>query len=271
MLRVAAPASATEALAALGDPTVTATFGHGWEVAELPADLDPATVSVAPAPTTAPRLLVSDVDSTVILDEAIELLADRAGTRAEVAAVTERAMRGELDFAASLAERVATLAGLPVSVFADVAQAVRPTPGLTELLASATAGNCPVVLVSGGFHEILAHLTPGWGIPPQNVHANRLEVVDGRLTGRTRGPVIDRQAKADHLRTHAAALGVTARQAVAVGDGANDLAMIDAAGLGLAFCAKPVVAAAADGHISHRRLDVVAWLSGLPLPAEDNE
>jgi phosphoserine phosphatase len=197
-----------------------------------------------------PRLLVLDVDSTLIEQEVIELLAERAGTRAEVAAVTEAAMRGEIDFAASLAARVATLAGLPDTVIAASAADVTLTPGARELVAAVQEHGWTVALVSGGFAEIVGPLAHSLGI--ELYRANRLEVTDGTLTGRTYGPVIDRAAKAEALLEFAAELGVETVDTVAIGDGANDLDMIAAAGLGIAFNAKPAVREAADVSIEGR-------------------
>ncbi|MBU4214806.1 MAG: phosphoserine phosphatase SerB [Actinobacteria bacterium] len=191
-----------------------------------------------------------DVDSTLITAEVIELLADHAGSRVQVAAVTEAAMRGELDFAASLHARVATLAGLPVGLLDEVRAQLTLTPGATELLAELARRDWPVGLVSGGFLEVVAPLAATLGITM--VRANQLEVADGRLTGRVHGEVIDRAAKVAALRDYAAATGVPLADTVAVGDGANDLGMIELAGLGVAFGARPVVAAAADAAISGR-------------------
>ncbi|WP_452176752.1 phosphoserine phosphatase SerB [Georgenia ruanii] len=205
-------------------------------------------------------LLVTDVDSTFITAEVIELIAEHAGTREQVAEVTERAMRGELDFAASLRERVATLAGLDVAVLEDVRAAVTLTPGARELVEAVHAGGGRVGLVSGGFAEIVDPLARSLGI--DHVVANRLEVDGGRLTGRTVGPVIDRAAKETHLRAWARADGVPMERVVAVGDGANDLGMLAAAGLGVAFCAKPIVKAEAAAAVGFPRLDAVLGLVG---------
>lgn len=190
------------------------------------------------------RLLVLDVDSTLISQEVIELLAARAGSQDLVAAITERAMRGELDFAESLAERVATLKGLPTSVFHEVAAEVKFTPGAAELVAQARDAGWAVALVSGGFEEIVA--TIARHVSVSLFVANRLEVERGHLTGRTFGPVIDRNAKAVALKAFAAAEGVSLADTVAIGDGANDLGMMGLAGLSIAFAAKPVVREAAD-------------------------
>ena len=206
------------------------------------------------------RLVVMDVDSTLIRDEVIELLARHAGREAEVAAVTERAMRGELDFAESLHARVATLAGLPVSVFDDVIEAVRLTPGARTLVATLQDLGFAVALVSGGFVEVVKPLAKSLGI--KHVAANRLEVSDGVLTGKVKGEVVDRAMKATMLKKLAAAEGLPLSRTVAVGDGANDLDMLAAAGLGIAFNAKPAVRASADTALNFPYLDAVLYLLG---------
>jgi phosphoserine phosphatase len=208
------------------------------------------------------RLVVMDVDSTLIQDEVIELLAAHAGRQAEVAAVTERAMRGELDFAASLHERVACLAGLPVTVLDDVRAAVRLTPGARTLCRTLGRLGFTLAVVSGGFLEVVAPLAAELGI--HHAHANTLEVADGFLTGRVVGEVVDRAAKAAALRRFAAAEQLPLSRTVAVGDGANDLDMLAAAGLGIAFNAKPVVRAQADTAVNVPYLDAVLYLLGIP-------
>lgn len=214
------------------------------------------------------RLVVMDVDSTLIRDEVIELLARHAGREAEVAAVTERAMRGELDFAQSLHERVAALEGLPASVFEAVGEAVRLTPGARTLVATLKDLGFAVGLVSGGFMEVVEPLAESLGIT--HVHANRLEVVDGHLTGRVAGPVVDRAAKAETLRRFAAEEGLPLSRTVAIGDGANDLDMLAAAGLGIAFNAKPAVRASADTALNLPYLDAVLYLLGFSREEVDD-
>ncbi|GIG54434.1 phosphoserine phosphatase SerB [Demequina activiva] len=201
------------------------------------------------------RLIVLDVDSTLITSEVIEMIAARAGTEAEVAAVTEAAMRGEIDFGQSLRQRVATLAGVPDTVFAQVLDEVRFTPGAQELISTLQSRGWTAALVSGGFEEIVAPLAARVGI--SLFRANRLEVADARLTGRTVGPVIDRAAKAQALLEYCEQLGVDPADAVAVGDGANDLDMMAAAGLGIAFNAKPVVQELADAAVNEPSLTAV--------------
>jgi len=195
-----------------------------------------------------------DVDSTLITQEVVELLAEHAGSRAEVADITERAMRGELDFTESLRARVATLAGLPVSVFDAVLAEVVVTPGAVELLAELDRRGWPVGLVSGGFVEVVGPLADRLGIP--RYLANALEVEHGALTGRVAGEVVDRAVKARTLREFAAEAGVPLERTVAIGDGANDLDMLAEAGFGIAFNAKPVVCAQADAVVRDR-LDAV--------------
>lgn len=207
------------------------------------------------------RLVVMDVDSTLIQDEVIELIAAHAGTQDQVAAITAAAMRGELDFAQSLHERVATLAGLPVSILDDVRAAVRLTPGAETLVTTLKRLGFSVAVVSGGFLEVVAPLAEALGI--DHARANRLEISAGRLTGRVSGPVVDRAGKAIALREFAAAEGLPLERTVAIGDGANDLDMLAAAGLGVAFNAKPTVAAQAHTTISGPRLDAVLYLLGL--------
>ena len=225
-----------------------------------PAPAAPVSRALTDGPlvTEGPGLLVMDVDSTLIEQEVIELIAERAGTREQVAEVTARAMRGELDFAASLRERVATLAGVRESVFADVLAEVRPTRGAAELIEALHARGFRVGVVSGGFEEVVVPLAERLGI--DHVAANRLETDDGVLTGRVLGRIVDRQEKVRCLRTWAERDGVPMERTIAVGDGANDLGMLAAAGLGVAFCAKPVVVEQADAAVHVRDLRAVLQL-----------
>lgn len=191
-----------------------------------------------------PLLVVLDADSTLIRNEVIELIADEAGRGAEVAAATEAAMRGEVDFADSLRSRVAALRGVPVAAFARVIARIEPTPGVRELIAAVHARGGIVAVVSGGFHEVLDVVCPVLGVDVWQ--ANRLGVSDGVLSGVVDGHIVDAAAKAAALRAWADAYAVPTGATVAIGDGANDLKMLDAAALGLAFNPKPAVRRAAD-------------------------
>jgi len=224
---------------------------RGVDVAVVPAGLQRR----------AQRLVVMDVDSTVIQDEVIELFAAHAGCEAEVAGVTAAAMRGELDFEQSLHARVALLAGLDVSVVDKVRAEVRLTPGARTLIRTLKRLGYQVGVVSGGFTQVTDDLKERLGL--DFAAANTLEVVDGRLTGRVTGPIVDRAGKARLLREFAAQAGVPLSQTVAVGDGANDLDMLNAAGLGVAFNAKPLVRQAADTAVNVPFLDTVLYLLGI--------
>jgi phosphoserine phosphatase len=211
------------------------------------------------------RLIVMDVDSTLIQEEVIDLLAERVGCASEVAKITESAMRGELDFAASLRERAALLAGLDAAVLDSVRASLRLTPGARTLIRTLKRLGYKCGIVSGGFTAVIEPLAASLGI--DYVAANTLEVVNGQLTGRVLEPVIDRDGKTEALRTFARAAGVPLSQTVAVGDGANDLGMISAAGLGVAFNAKPVVQNAADTALNVPYLDTVLYLLGISRDA----
>jgi phosphoserine phosphatase len=207
------------------------------------------------------RLIVIDVDSTLIQDEVIELLAAHAGRLAEVAAVTSAAMRGELDFAESLRGRVALLAGLPVGVLDEVRAEIRLTPGARTLVRTLRRLGFTVAVVSGGFIEVVRPLAAELDI--DHAHANSLEVKDGFLTGELVGEIVDRQGKAEALRRFAAQEHLPMSRTVAIGDGANDLDMLAAAGLGIAFNAKPIVREQADTAVNVPYLDAVLYLLGI--------
>jgi phosphoserine phosphatase len=189
-------------------------------------------------------LVVLDADSTLIRNEVIELIAAEAGREAEVAAATEAAMRGEVDFATSLRSRVQALRGVSLDSFGRVLSRIEPTPGALELTAAVHERGGAVGVVSGGFHEILDEIAPPLGVDIWR--ANRLAVEDGRLSGFVDGDIVDASAKATALLEWADQLSVPAHRTIAIGDGANDLLMMAAAGLGLAFNAKPAVRARAD-------------------------
>ncbi|WP_371781421.1 phosphoserine phosphatase SerB [Streptosporangium subroseum] len=210
----------------------------------------------------AKRLIVMDVDSTLIQGEVIELLAAHAGCLEEVARVTEEAMRGELDFAESLRRRVALLEGLSEEVFEKVREEVVLTPGARTLVRTLKRLDYRFAIVSGGFTQLTDALVKDLGIDYSA--ANTLEVVDGLLTGRVIGEIVDRPGKARALERFALEAGIPISQTVAIGDGANDLDMIAKAGLGIAFNAKPVVRRAADAAVNVPYLDSILYLLGIP-------
>lgn len=246
------------------------------EMAELSAGLG-VDVAVERAGLTrrAKRLVVFDVDSTLIQGEVIELLAEKAGCAKEVQAVTEQAMRGELDFEQSLRDRVALLEGLPASTLDEVAAELELTPGARTTIRTLRRLGFHTGVVSGGFTQIIDALVDELGFDFSA--ANDLEVVDGKLTGRVLGEVVDRGGKARALRKFADSFGVPPAQCVAVGDGANDIDMLSAAGLGVAFNAKPALREVADTALSYPFLDAVLFVLGVTraeveaADAEDGE
>ncbi len=205
-------------------------------------------------------LVVLDADSTLIRNEVIELIADEAGRGAEVAAATEAAMRGEVDFAASLRSRVQTLAGVPLSAFSRVLARVEPTPGVHELVAAVHERGGAVGVVSGGFHEILDSVAPAIGVDVWR--ANRLATSGDALSGAVEGDIVDALGKAAALQEWAADADVPLSRTIAIGDGANDLRMMEVAGLGVAFNAKPAVRALADVVVG--RVDLSEVIALLP-------
>lgn len=242
--------------------------GHRWVSAadrlkDLPGDWYPAVLSADQVEIFKqhPPLVVFDVDSTLIHEEVIELLAAHAGKEQEVAEVTARAMRGEIDFADSLHHRVATLAGLPKEVLDEVAAAATLHAGAQELVNAVQRAGGYVYAVSGGFTHALEPLAQTLGL--DGFAANTLEIVDGKLTGKVTGRIIDRTAKAEMLRQWAGDHNVPLEATVAVGDGANDLDMIDLAGYGVGFCPKPIVREHADCIIEVPTHDILRAVLGL--------
>ena len=207
------------------------------------------------------RLIVMDVDSTLIQGEVIEMIAAHAGCEAEVAAVTESAMRGEIDFEESLRARVALLEGVPAAALDEVYDSITLAPGARTMVRTLRRLGYRFAIVSGGFSQITDRLADDLGI--HFARANELEIVDGRLTGRIAGPVVDRAGKAAALREFAASIGVPLAAVIAVGDGANDLDMLNAAGLGIAYNAKPLVRDAADTAVNVPYLDTIMYLLGI--------
>ncbi len=208
------------------------------------------------------RLLVADMDSTMITVECIDELADYAGIKPQIAAITEAAMRGELDFEGALDARVALLAGLDEAVIERcLAERVRIMPGAKALVATMRARGATAILVSGGFTRFAEPVAREIGF--DRAIANVLEIADGRLTGKVAKPIVGSDTKERTLREAMIALGLAPEQTLAVGDGANDLAMIRAAGLGVAYHAKPIVAAAAAARVDHGDLSVLLYAQGI--------
>lgn len=272
VVRVTGPGSAGPDARVPGYNAFTALV-HGSDTAALLAALRPdplsqllpdVDVNVVPTTLLDPgrrKLLLLDVDSTLIQQEVIELLAAHAGREAEVAAVTEAAMRGELDFAESLHARVEVLAGLPVSVVDEVRAAVRLSPGADVLVRAFLREGHAVAAVSGGFQGVLDPLAEQLELTRHA--ANVLEVADGALTGRVLGEVVDGAVKERCLRAWAAELDVALEDVIAVGDGANDIGMLSTAGLGVAYNGKPAVRAAADAQLNLPNLDAVRFFADL--------
>lgn len=215
----------------------------------------PEAVSTAP-----PQLVVMDMDSTVINEEVIDLLAAHAGIESQVATITARAMAGDIDFVTSLSQRVALLAGLPESALAEVAAQVTYTPGVERWVAALSNLDCEVVVISGGFLEIVEPVTQALGV--HRAFANRLEISGGTLTGRLVGPVVGRAFKAEKLTELADQLG--AHRTLAIGDGANDVDMIHAAACGVAFDAKDVLTREADLVLTYRHMNQLTELFCAP-------
>jgi phosphoserine phosphatase len=210
----------------------------------------------------AKRLLVADMDSTMIGQECIDELADYAGFKREVAAITERAMRGELEFAPALAERVALLAGLEVAVLGQcLAERIRPSPGAATLVRTMRTRGAHTMLVSGGFLDFVEPIAAALGF--HDFRANTLAREAGRLTGKTKGPIVGSDAKKTALVEEQMRLGLSSDDVLAIGDGANDLPMIQAAGLGVAFRAKPLLASFANARLDNHGLDALLWAQGI--------
>ncbi|HET7709388.1 MAG TPA: phosphoserine phosphatase SerB [Sphingomicrobium sp.] len=227
------------------------------------ASLAGVDIVVQPAARREKKLLVADMDSTIIGQECIDELAHYAGVRPQVAAITERAMRGELDFAAALSERVALLAGLDQSVIGQcLAGRIRVNPGAETLVRTMRARGAETILVSGGFTAFVAPIAAQVGF--DRFEANDLAVDAGRLTGTTEGRIVDARFKRHVLIEARQRLGLLADETMAIGDGANDSLMVKEAGLGVAYRAKPALAAVADARLDHHGLDALLWAQGIP-------
>ena len=218
-------------------------------------------VNCVPVANRRKRLLIADMDSTMITVECIDEVADFAGVRDQVVAITEPAMRGEISFEEALRARVALIKDLPAAALQDVwEQRIALTPGAQVAIATMRANGAHTALVSGGFTFFTERVGAAIGFDEN--HANRLEIANGVLTGRVHEPILGRAAKLEALNRITSAKGMAPSDALAVGDGANDLAMIGAAGLGVAFQAKPVVAAEADADVTHADLTALLYLQG---------
>jgi phosphoserine phosphatase len=226
----------------------------GWEAVDF--------IPLPPGPREK-RLLVADMDSTMIGQECIDELADYAGIKPQIAAITERAMRGELDFVAALRERVALLRGLPQGAVAQcLAERVRPNPGAATLVKTMRARGATTLLVSGGFTAFAEPVAAMLGF--DRVEANVLGTDAGLLTGRVEGRIVDSAFKQGALLSARDQLGLAPGDTIAIGDGANDMAMVAAAGLGVAYRAKPALAEIADARLDHHGLDALLWAQGIP-------
>jgi len=208
------------------------------------------------------RLLVADMDSTIIGQECIDELADYVGLKPEISAITEQAMQGELDFASALRERVGLLKGLDAAVIPRcLAERIRPNPGAASLVRTMRLHAAETILVSGGFTAFVAPIAEAVGF--EHFVANELEVRDGKLTGAVKGRIVDSAVKHDTLVEARDRLGVEPEMTLAIGDGANDIAMIEEAGLGVAYHAKPALAAVADARLDHHGLDALLWAADI--------
>lgn len=235
------------------DPSAIREAFEGWEGVD---------VIVQPAGPRERRLLVADMDSTIIGQECIDELADYAGVKDQVADITERAMRGELDFAGALHERVALLEGLEEEVLGQcLEERIRPSPGAETLVRTMRSRGASTVLVSGGFTAFVEPIAERIGF--ERFEANQLGVGGGKLSGRTVGRLVDSARKHDVLVEECARLGILPEEAMAIGDGANDIAMVREAGLGIAYRAKPALARVADARLDHHGLDALLWAQGI--------
>jgi phosphoserine phosphatase len=260
------------ALARLGDARLVGWVDEGdaadLELADLPTaraleGWEEADLIVQPPGPRFKRLLVADMDSTIIGQECVDELADYAGIKPKVAAITERAMRGEVDFAQALTERVALLEGLEETVIQRcLDERIRPNPGAATLVRTMRSLGAETILVSGGFTAFVEPIARAVGF--DRFKANVLSTRSGRLTGSTERRIVDSRVKRDTLVEARQRLGLARGETMAIGDGANDIAMVEEAGLGVAFRAKPALAAVADARLDHHGLDALLWAQGIP-------
>ncbi|MDH3389366.1 MAG: phosphoserine phosphatase SerB [Gammaproteobacteria bacterium] len=244
------------------DLTFESQPGRAWALFQtLREKLCDADVYVQPVSERGKRLLICDMDMTIVAAETLDEVAAALGMGERIAAITARAMHGEIDFNEALRERIAMLAGQPEQVFHDVARQVRLNPGAENLVAGATAAGVHTILISGGFTQVAQPIARRLGF--DEVHCNRLELESGQLTGRVREPIINADLKCQVLQQRAQARGLTLRDCCAIGDGANDLPMLTAAGLGIGYHAKPVLRAATSCHIDASDLDSALYFMGV--------
>ena len=246
-----------------GDAAELSTIADVQTVRWALDDLPGVDVVVQPDGPRLKRLLVADMDSTIIGQECIDELADYAGLKPEVAEITERAMRGELDFAAALKERVALLRGLDEAVIGEcLAERILPNPGAATLVRTMRSKGAETILVSGGFTAFVAPIAERVGF--DRFEANVLAVADGKLAGTTDGRIVDATVKREVLIDAREQMGLSAADTLAIGDGANDRLMVGEAGLGVAYRAKPALAAVADARLDHNDLSALLWAQGIP-------
>jgi phosphoserine phosphatase len=244
------------------DVTIDCTPSWAWSLYQaLRERLLDADIYMQPRSSRGKRLLICDMDMTVIDAETLDEVAARFGIGERVAAITARAMHGEIDFDAALRERIGMLAGQPVQVFHDVAASVALNPGARVLIASAKAAGVHTILISGGFAEVVEAVALQLGF--DEFHCNHLELDAGKLTGKVLDPVVNADLKCHILQQRAQELGIALRDCCAIGDGANDLPMLTAAGLGIAFYGKPVLRAATSCHIDCTDLESAVYFMGL--------
>lgn len=223
----------------------------------------PVDVAVQEAESRRKKMLIADMDSTMIGQECIDELADYAGVKEQVADITERAMHGELDFAGALHERVELLSGLDSGVIAQcLAERIQPNAGAATLVRTMRARGAGTILVSGGFTAFVAPIAETIGF--EGFEANVLAVSDGKLTGAVEGRIVDSRVKREVLVEAREQLGLTPEDTLAIGDGANDIPMVKEAGLGVAYRAKPALTAVADARLDHHGLDALLWAQGIP-------
>ncbi|MDJ0779766.1 MAG: phosphoserine phosphatase SerB [Gammaproteobacteria bacterium] len=257
--RLGDPAPPERLAARTADLPFWATPAQAWSTwQQLRQDNPGFDVCIQPVGLPGKRLLICDMDMTIVAAETLDEVAAELGLGERIAAITARAMHGEIDFDQALRERIAMLAGHDEQVFYDLAERLPFNPGARELIAAANAADVHTVLISGGFVQVAERAARELGF--DEVVCNRLEIENGRLTGRVPDPIVNADRKRQTLIDRAATLGIGLDQCCAIGDGANDRPMLEAAGLGIAYRGKPVLRAATDCHLDHADLDCAFYL-----------